>query len=658
MGRAHSPRTFCHLSNGGLVKVCALVVIITVWVEWQHSGMLIPNSTNLEIQRPPQRQLAVDSIVVDDKQSWTRYDHPSAYGTHFDPTVCHPRVWSLDSVGRRPENTTFAFAVTKLSMRYTNIVLDAAKRLRVMSSRPISVMVLKSGAKEGAIGELAVKLSDISNTTFYLLDNPVNIEDLSEGYVRALQKNPNCCKESEYLKLHAVALPYDQVLVLDLDATLVKPVDHLFHCDVDLLYAAGPWSPLNGGVFLVRGNRPDRLRHMVEVLINTSYTYTQEACFDGLGCGPCNCGGPCSKYNVRCFGQEGPQGFIHYYFVKRGDPSFRVARISTCLYDFQDSGLKKCKPEFERRGFSPFIVHKDTRGENGSALALIRRLGTDPSTQPESKVCRPEFWILGARKAGTTALYTWLTYHPQVFSHHVQGFPTDGEIYGSVKPLDKYNNKFKKVPSGLLVGDSNVYRLIDDAAELPALCGHKHAKFLVLLRDPVERCHSQMLMRARVKQKNLDITMDSNLSEVIDRQLKSFEDAVAASPGWADGFLPEPLHGWKSSYNCIYEGIYGAHLKRWFFHTSLDNFRIYFTEDFAEHRDEVLHDALEFIGADVSLYHGSALLEGKIPNSRSNMTLPEHQQLMPLLRRRLQDVFAPYNRMLEDVIGRRTPWGY
>merc|ERR1711897_57382 len=62
---------------------------------------------------------------------------------------------------------------------------------------------------------------------------------------------------------------------------------------------------------------------------------------------------------------------------------------------------------------------------------------------------------------------------------------------------------------------------------------------------------------------------------------------------WASKVYPKDL---VDKYNCVNVGIYVAQLKRWLYHASITNLRIYFLEDFKMYPEAVVKNALQFIG--------------------------------------------------------------
>jgi len=110
-----------------------------------------------------------------------------------------------------------------------------------------------------------------------------------------------------------------------------------------------------------------------------------------------------------------------------------------------------------------------------------------------------DFFIAGAPKSGTTALYTYLSTHPDIFlpAHKEPSFFADDypNIGGRLKSLNAYEklylNNSKKV-----TGDSSSCYLASDAAPSAIYRYNPDAKIIILLRHPVDLFiseHSQLL---------------------------------------------------------------------------------------------------------------------------------------------------------------------
>ncbi|HET9672378.1 MAG TPA: sulfotransferase [Actinomycetota bacterium] len=129
----------------------------------------------------------------------------------------------------------------------------------------------------------------------------------------------------------------------------------------------------------------------------------------------------------------------------------------------------------------------------------------------------PTFVIIGAAKAGTTALYWYLAEHPQVFMSPMKetnffafGLDERGDpLYGDpelhrfpIRSLAEYRALFVDADDALAIGEASpVYLECPDAASRI----HEHlpeARIVCILREPVDRAYSdyQMYLRSRGRQ--------------------------------------------------------------------------------------------------------------------------------------------------------------
>jgi hypothetical protein len=117
----------------------------------------------------------------------------------------------------------------------------------------------------------------------------------------------------------------------------------------------------------------------------------------------------------------------------------------------------------------------------------------------------PDFFVAGAPKAGTTALHAALARHPALYMSPVkepkffltdgppptQGGPGDARTYREhVWRRADYEALFSEAPAGLLRGESTPFYLYSRPAQERIRALVPHAKLIVVLRDPVERAHS------------------------------------------------------------------------------------------------------------------------------------------------------------------------
>lgn len=118
----------------------------------------------------------------------------------------------------------------------------------------------------------------------------------------------------------------------------------------------------------------------------------------------------------------------------------------------------------------------------------------------------PDFFIAGPPKAGTTALHVALANHPDLFMSTVKEpkyfLCSDQPPANQQGPGDahsaqewvwrraEYEALFEAAPEGTLRGESTPFYLSDVGAQARIKLERPDAKFIVVLRDPIDRAHS------------------------------------------------------------------------------------------------------------------------------------------------------------------------
>ncbi len=120
------------------------------------------------------------------------------------------------------------------------------------------------------------------------------------------------------------------------------------------------------------------------------------------------------------------------------------------------------------------------------------------------KIRRPNLFIVGAAKAGTTSLYAWLKRHPLVYMSPVKEPHFFGTRVGGspglqlYRSLDRYLSLFAAArDEHVAAGEASTSYLWDPDAPGSIRDFSPDAKVIILLRDPVDRAYSHYLMDLR-----------------------------------------------------------------------------------------------------------------------------------------------------------------
>jgi len=117
--------------------------------------------------------------------------------------------------------------------------------------------------------------------------------------------------------------------------------------------------------------------------------------------------------------------------------------------------------------------------------------------------CFPSFFIVGAPKCGTTALYRYLRGHPDIFLPELKEphyFSTDLPGLRVATERSAYCALFREAPRGKMIGEASASYLQSRDAIAAILAAVPKARMIVMLRDPVEMAaalHAQWLYNLR-----------------------------------------------------------------------------------------------------------------------------------------------------------------
>jgi hypothetical protein len=141
-----------------------------------------------------------------------------------------------------------------------------------------------------------------------------------------------------------------------------------------------------------------------------------------------------------------------------------------------------------------------------------------------------DFFIAGAAKSGTTALYDSLQSHPQIFlplkkephyylsqklKNMVNG-PFDKEITKTmyIDNVEQYNSLFSDAEGTQILGEGSTTYLYDREACEAIKNKHPRAKVVIMLRNPIERAYSAFSHMHRDNREETDSFLNAlNLEE-------------------------------------------------------------------------------------------------------------------------------------------------
>lgn len=225
----------------------------------------------------------------------------------------------------------------------------------------------------------------------------------------------------------------------------------------------------------------------------------------------------------------------------------------------------------------------------------------------------PTFFIIGAQKCGTTALYHFLNQHPDVFMSPVKEpnfFAFDGEPVdfrdadgryspirdNSITDLPSYQALFSGRTRERAVGEASPHYLYVSGTAKRIKDHIPDVKLIAILRDPVERAYSAYL-HARLASRE---------------PVRDFEEALRRE----DDRI-RSRHGYIYHYASM--GFYYRQLLEYFDQFKRDQIKIYIHDDLEDDSLGFMRDIYSFIGVDSSFVPDMSLRHNAsgIPRSAS-----------------------------------------
>jgi hypothetical protein len=248
----------------------------------------------------------------------------------------------------------------------------------------------------------------------------------------------------------------------------------------------------------------------------------------------------------------------------------------------------------------------------------------------------PDFVIIGAAKSGTTSLYAWVCEHPLIerpqrkeihyFSYyHYRG--TDW--YRQFFPAERDRRAFAATHGRpFITGEASATYMSHPLVPQRMAEVMPNAKLIVVLRNPIDRAHSQYQMRRR----------DNYEPEELFRALELEDPGFARNPPRSG----EPGDANRSN---LSRGRYAEQLERWFALYPREQVHVLSTDDLASDPRQAMRAVHEFLGLPP---HDNQDVERRFTAS--------YEEMPAEIRARLVDYYREHNQRLYELLGRDFGW--
>lgn len=195
----------------------------------------------------------------------------------------------------------------------------------------------------------------------------------------------------------------------------------------------------------------------------------------------------------------------------------------------------------------------------------------------------PNFFIVGAQKAGTTSLYFYLKKIPGVYMSPLKEIfyfaphAVQSNVADVIRDKKEYLRLFKDARGYTAVGEATPIYLWDPDAPKLIHQTIPCARIIIILRDPIERAYSNYLMKSKYS------GMKSSFHDELMRDYKS----------------QEKLFGRSQLY--VEFGMYYEQVKRYFDIFGKEQVKIMIFEEFVQHPEESVNEVLAFLGVNYTI---------------------------------------------------------
>jgi len=204
-----------------------------------------------------------------------------------------------------------------------------------------------------------------------------------------------------------------------------------------------------------------------------------------------------------------------------------------------------------------------------------------------SKQKKPNFIIIGAMKAATTSLYTYLKQHPDVFMTTIKepmffnnfqnnnDFKVLGRKTKKITTFEQYYTLFDAVKNEKAIGEASPAYISNK--ECPTLIQQHlpNTKIIAVLRQPVSRAYSNFLHARR-----------ADKEPIADFETAFNKEAERKAKNW------NPLYHYKG------KGYYADQLERYFTLFPKENIKVLLFEDLVKDPIKTTQEVFKFLDID------------------------------------------------------------
>lgn len=248
----------------------------------------------------------------------------------------------------------------------------------------------------------------------------------------------------------------------------------------------------------------------------------------------------------------------------------------------------------------------------------------DLAQLPRTQTPVPHFTVIGVMRSGTTALYQYLSQHPQIFPTARKEIHFWSWRYG--RGLDWYLAHFPELPESgdYITGEASPSYFPHRKAPQRMFDAYPNMKLVAIFRNPVDRTISHYYHARRHH-----------------TETRSLQEALRIHRDRFDRGDYKP----NENNNYFASSLYAVALERWLQVFPRDRLHVIFSEDLFQNPQDTLDRLCDFLG--IPTYSIEASVN---PNPGG------YDAIDSTLRRELSEYFIPYNQKLADLLQCPVPF--
>lgn len=246
----------------------------------------------------------------------------------------------------------------------------------------------------------------------------------------------------------------------------------------------------------------------------------------------------------------------------------------------------------------------------------------------------PQFLIIGAQKSGTTTLFRYLLTHSKILKPIMKEINYFDEFYH--KGWNWYRMHFPFSKPGHLTGEASTSYLFSIHAPQRIKEHLPNVKFIVLLRNPIERAYSHYYHELRNGNETI-----TDFNTAIEKESERIDKNYHRMTRDSSFYDPNVRR-----FAYIKKGIYADQFERWFVYFKPCRFKIIESNRLFKNPKDVVNEIADFL--EIS---NEFNFEPKIYNlGKYKNNLDQN------IYNKLREFYTPHNERLYRIIGERYDW--